>query len=133
MKAPERETTRPAWKLRWRGGIFLALTLVPAGSCSHKAKPAATNDDRQTFPSAVPLTVRGAPAGAEVWAEGGSLGPASQTVSLPYSALPLEVKVTAPGYQPATLSVTSDRAREIIVHLSPIADGGSDAHLGVRR
>jgi hypothetical protein len=65
----------------------------------------------------VELTVRGAPPGAHVLLGEEVLGDASKPVPLPFGQAPLELTVSAPGYEPFALSVVPDHDGESEVKL----------------
>jgi len=66
-------------------------------------------------PSHVLLTLRGAPAGARVWLGDTALGEAPGPVRVPFGAAPLQLKVTAEGREPQTLTITprQDQSAEL--------------------
>jgi serine/threonine protein kinase len=57
-------------------------------------------------PATVALSLRGAPRGARVSLGDTLLGEASEVLRLPLGKAPIELSVTAPGYEPQTLHVT---------------------------
>jgi serine/threonine-protein kinase len=81
------------------------------------AAPAPPALDPAEHPEHVHLTLHGAPSGARVQRGDDVLGEASKPVRLPFGKAPLELTVTAPGYEPQTLSVVPDRDGESEVKL----------------
>jgi hypothetical protein len=71
----------------------------------------------EELPSETLLTLRGAPAGARVQLGDEVLGDASKPVRVPFGKRPLELTVSAPGYEPFALSVVPDRDAEHEVKL----------------
>jgi serine/threonine-protein kinase len=86
-----------------------------------EAPPARTADQAPAasakLPDSIELTVLGAPRGARVWFEGKSLGETSKPVPLPFAETAVELSVTAPGYEPANLTVTPNKAQDATVKL----------------
>jgi eukaryotic-like serine/threonine-protein kinase len=98
------------------------VRVQPAASLPSPVEaPSAVTADQAQTPvkprESVELTVLGAPRGARVWFEGKSLGETSQPVSLPFAETAVELSVTAPGYESASLTVTPNKAQDATVKL----------------
>jgi hypothetical protein len=65
----------------------------------------------------VQLTLRGAPAGARVSIGGTPVGEAPGPIAVPFGEAPVELRVTAAGHAPQTLSITPRRDQSIDVKL----------------
>lgn len=83
--------------------------------------PAAASDAPEPPPAAPPeqitLRLHGAPAGAEVYWNERKLGLAAEPISLPYGHETLRLRVVANGYQPLTVELQPEAARELNVTL----------------
>jgi eukaryotic-like serine/threonine-protein kinase len=80
-------------------------------------------------PDHVELTLRGAPAGARVLLGDKPLGEAEQPLPLPMGSAPLELTVSAPGYESLVLSVVPDRDTEREVKLKKRASRPKPARI----
>jgi eukaryotic-like serine/threonine-protein kinase len=94
-------------------GVRLA-TASPNPSPAPTPPPSAPE---RVEPESVQLTLRGAPSGARVQRGEDVLGDAAKPLRLPFGKTPLELTVSAPGYEPFALSVVPDRDGEIEVRL----------------
>jgi eukaryotic-like serine/threonine-protein kinase len=65
----------------------------------------------------VKLTLRGAPAGARVSIGGNPVGEAPGPIAVPFGEAPLQLRVTAAGHAPQTLSITPQRDQTVDVKL----------------
>ncbi|MEO8178408.1 MAG: serine/threonine-protein kinase [Deltaproteobacteria bacterium] len=88
-----------------------ADSTVGAGTTAGAPAPA------PAAPGSVQLLVRGAPAGARVSIGGKSLGNAPGPINVPFGESPVELRVTAAGHAPRTLSITPQRDQSIDVKL----------------
>ena len=87
----------------------------PAPSAALTGAPAASAAAR------VPLTLRGAPAGASVMLGAEELGKAAEPLWLPLGSEPISIRVVAPGYEPKTLSLVPSGATDLNVTLNKTA------------
>jgi serine/threonine-protein kinase len=71
-------------------------------------------------PSTIHLTLHGTPAGARVSLNGSPLGEASSPLALPTGDKPIELRVTAPGHSPRTISVTPEHDQSVDVKLDKL-------------
>jgi serine/threonine-protein kinase len=83
---------------------------VKAPSTSKDTQPARVEPvaDLES-PKSVQVVVRGAPRGARVSSDGKVIADASGPVSLPFGSSPVELTISAPGYEPQKLKVTPDQ------------------------
>jgi eukaryotic-like serine/threonine-protein kinase len=92
-----------------------------AGASPHPSPvptpPRLAAESERVEPKSVQLTVRGAPTGARVQLGEDVLGDTSGPLRLPFGKAPLELTVSAPGYEPFALSVVPDRDGESEVRL----------------
>jgi hypothetical protein len=67
-------------------------------------------------PSHVTLTLRGVPAGGRVWLGDSPLGDASGPLRVPFGSAPVQLKISADGYEPQTLVMTpqQDQSAELV-------------------
>jgi eukaryotic-like serine/threonine-protein kinase len=79
--------------------------------------PAQPVEVQPAAPHSVQLLVRGAPAGARVWIGGKPVGEAPGPISVPFGEKALELRVTAAGHSPRTLSIKPERDQNIDVKL----------------
>jgi serine/threonine protein kinase len=101
-------------------GPQLATTSTP--TTPSPAPPATppvqrASESERVKPESVQLTLQGAPPGARVQLGDEVLGDAAKPVRLPFGETPLELTVSAPGYEPFALSVVPDRDGESEVKL----------------
>jgi eukaryotic-like serine/threonine-protein kinase len=68
-------------------------------------------------PSKVEITLRGAPSGARVTRDGEWIGTAPGSIELPRSEQPVELKVSAPGYESDNVTIVPDRPLRVEVSL----------------
>jgi serine/threonine protein kinase len=83
-----------------------AASAVPAAV---PAPAAAQPDLSPARPAVVGLTVRGAPRGARVWIDGKLIGEAPGPMPLPFGEMPLQLTITAAGYESTALDVVPGR------------------------
>jgi serine/threonine-protein kinase len=110
---PAASPTTPSPSVQAQPAASLPLAVEAHSAQAAVQAPANTAN----APESVELTVLGAPRGARVWFDGKSLGETGRPVSLPFGDKPVELSVTAPGYEPANLSVTPNKAQEATVKL----------------
>jgi hypothetical protein len=69
------------------------------------------------MPRTVQLTLHGAPAGARVSIGGTPVGEAPGPLSVPFAETPVELRVSAAGHAPQTLSITPERDQSVEIKL----------------
>jgi serine/threonine protein kinase len=102
-------------------GAALASTAAAPASAPEiaSASPVETpaSAPAPTAPSSVEVTLLGAPAGARVTLDGAPVGTAPGPLTLPSRSHPVELKVSAPGYEPATVTLVPDHALSVQLSL----------------
>jgi serine/threonine-protein kinase len=109
LSSPERSAAEP--------GSGAVPSLAPAPSAVAAPPAPAQPPLRDPARGAVDVTVRGAPAGARVWAGDRLLGEAPGPVAIAFGAAPVTLTVTAAGHEPATVTVVPNHALEVTVAL----------------
>ena len=89
---------------------------VPASPPASMAAPPARADQRDA-PRTVEWVVRGAPPDARVLLDGKMMGEADAPVALPFGGEPLHLTITAPGYEPTTVTVIPDQPQSTTVSM----------------
>jgi serine/threonine protein kinase len=79
--------------------------------------PAITAAATAPMPRTVQLTLHGAPAGARVSIGGTPVGEAPGPLSVPFAETPVELRVSAAGHAPQTLSITPERDQSVEIKL----------------
>jgi hypothetical protein len=88
---------------------------TPAAAPAEQPPPAAHRP--------VELTVKGAPPGARVLLDGEPLGEAPGPLAVPFGQEPVELTVTAPGREPAKVTVVPNQTLSTTVTLKKKAPG----------
>jgi hypothetical protein len=81
----------------------------------------------------VDLTLQGAPRGARVLLDGKAIGEAPGPVPLPAGDAPLQVTVTAPGYDTGRVAVVPNQAASAMVMMRRRAPGPASSREGIPR
>jgi serine/threonine-protein kinase len=87
----------------------------PAAPVVASAAPAVSQPE--PAPTSVEVTIKGAPNGAKVLLDDAQVGTAPGPISMPARQHSVELKVTAPGYEPATVTLFPDRSLTVDVTL----------------
>ena len=109
---------------------------VPAGSSpasapspgSRPSGPSSRRPVRRARSRAGPtgrrgLTVRGAPRGARVWIDGNPVGEVPGPMAVPFGETSIQLTITAPGHEPATVDVVPRPTVAVTVKLKKKATG----------
>jgi serine/threonine protein kinase len=81
----------------------------PATQAASAPQPAPVEAVVTAPPTSVQVVVLGAPRDARVSSGGKVIGEASEPVSLPFGTSPVELTISAPGYEPQKIKVTPDQ------------------------
>ncbi|HMJ54714.1 MAG TPA: serine/threonine-protein kinase [Polyangiaceae bacterium] len=108
--------------------------VVPAAGVSAPvADPARAIEDSAKPVMFVDLTLQGAPRGARVLLDGKPIGEAPGPVPLPAGDAPLQVTVTAPGYDTGRVAVVPNQAASAMVMMRRRAPGPASSREGIPR
>jgi hypothetical protein len=102
---------RPAHEATSRAVVTAAISPLPNPEARPAQVPAAA---AAAPPARVELRISGAPAGAEVFLGAERLGPADGALQLPFGSQPIELKLVAPKFKPAVLTLTPDRNQTLV-------------------
>jgi hypothetical protein len=116
-----------------------AMNVVPsadapaAGVSAAAVDPVRATEDSTPSKAFVDLTLQGAPRGARVLLDGKPIGEAPGPVPLPTGDAPLQLMVTAPGYETGRLAVIPNQAASATVMMRKRAPGPASSREGIPR
>jgi eukaryotic-like serine/threonine-protein kinase len=106
--------------------------VVPAaGVSSPLAEPVKTVEDLPKPRQFVDLTLQGAPRGARVLLDGKAIGEAPGPISLPIGEAPVQLMVTAPGYEAGRVAVVPNQAASATVMMKRRTAGPASSREGI--
>ena len=76
-------------------------------------------------PGSVELTLQGAPRGARVLMDGKPVGEAPGPIPLPFGQAPVQLTITAAGYEATTRNIVPDRPATVVVKLKKRGEGAT--------
>jgi hypothetical protein len=112
-----------------------AIASAPATGAAPASSPSAPVPVAEITPPKefVDITLQGAPRGARVLLDGKLLGEAPGPVSLPIGDAPLQLTVTAPGYETGKVAVIPNAAASASVLMKRRSAGPASSREGIPR
>jgi len=114
-----------------RVGGASSVTVPAAGVSTPFVEPARAMEDAPPPKAFVNLTLQGAPRGARVLLDGKPIGEAPGPVELPTGDTPLQLTVTAPGYETGRVAVIPNQAASATVMMRKRSPGPASSREGI--
>jgi tRNA A-37 threonylcarbamoyl transferase component Bud32 len=110
-----------------------SVNIPAAGVSAPVAEPVRSAEDSAKPVMFVDLTLQGAPRGAQVLLNGKPMGEAPGPVALPAGDAPLQLMVTAPGYETGRVAVVPNQAASATVIMRRRAPSPASSREGISR